>query len=117
MSYHPATTPSFTELLHGFDYRKHIMQQTPNTQIVDEVFLREDGYDNVTNAMYAPKEQWNYPLDYFEGNPTQSKNYLTPMQRVERPGERAEKFLISIGALALGVVLLDGYLGGTIFSL
>lgn len=117
--YHFLIHPTFTELTQGFDFGKQIMQhstQKPGSAIVDEVFLREDGYDNVTTAMYAPKEEFIYPLDYFESNPTQSQNYLTPMQRVERPGARAEKFLISIGALTLGLVVLDGYLGGTIFG-
>lgn len=103
---HPLITPlSFTELIHG----KVMAQQPPQA-------FTGDVYDVTETTLYHEREPWIYPLDHFEGNPTQSENYLTPMQRVEAPGAKAEKFLITLGALAVGVVLLDGYLGGTILN-
>lgn len=113
---HFVVTPTFRELTQGFDFSKQIMHVVSENPSVF-IDVKEHGHDVKTSVLYHEKEEWIYPLDYFEGNPTQSVNYLAPTQRVERPGERAEKFLISIGALTLGLVILDGYLGGAILSL
>lgn len=69
-----------------------------------------------TKAMYSTEEFPVYQSDYYNVNPVLSENFVSSVLRVEKPGQRSKKFLLATGTLLLGLIILDGALGGTILG-